>query len=94
VVFADHKVPLPQQLVADRQGLDGYLDKPLIIGLRPSSLEDAAFANQDWPRIKGEVAVTEELGSDSDRVQDPSRRPWPNQQATKRAGSPPVLATR
>ena len=39
-------------------------DKPLIIGLRPSSLEDAAFASQDWPRIKGEVAVTEELGSE------------------------------
>ena len=64
LVFADHKVPLPDQLVAARQGLDGYFDKPLIVGLRPSSLEDAAFASQDWPRIKGEVAVTEELGSE------------------------------
>ena len=36
----------------------------MIIGLRPSSLEDANFANQEWPRIKGEVAVTEELGSE------------------------------
>jgi multiple sugar transport system ATP-binding protein len=33
-------------------------------GPRPSSLEDANFAPQDWPRIKGEVAVTEELGSE------------------------------
>jgi multiple sugar transport system ATP-binding protein len=64
LVFADHKVPLSEQLVAERQGLDRYFDKPLIIGLRPSSLEDAAFASQDWPRIKGEVAVTEELGSE------------------------------
>jgi multiple sugar transport system ATP-binding protein len=64
LVFADHRVPLPERLVSERQGLDGYFDKPLIIGLRPSSLEDANFANQEWPRIKGEVAVTEELGSE------------------------------
>ena len=64
VVFADYKVPLPEQLVADRQGLDDYFDKDLIIGLRPSSLEDGNYAPQEWPRIKGEVAVTEELGSE------------------------------
>ena len=64
IVFADYKVPLPEQLVSSRQGLDQYFDKPLIIGLRPSSLEDANFASQDQPRIKGEVAVTEELGSE------------------------------
>jgi multiple sugar transport system ATP-binding protein len=64
IVFADYKIPLPDQLVADREGLDRYFDKDIIIGLRPSSLEDANFAPQDWPRIKGEVAVTEELGSE------------------------------
>jgi multiple sugar transport system ATP-binding protein len=64
LVFADYKVPLPDQLVSAREGLDRYFDRELIIGLRPSSLEDANFANQDWPRIKGEVAVTEELGSE------------------------------
>jgi multiple sugar transport system ATP-binding protein len=64
LVFADYKVPLPEQLVSDRQGLDGYFDKELIVGLRPSSLEDANFAPAEWPQIKGEVAVTEELGSE------------------------------
>jgi multiple sugar transport system ATP-binding protein len=64
VVFADHKVPVSEQLIGSREGLDRYVDRDLIIGLRPSSLEDAAFAPQDWPRIKGEVAVTEELGSE------------------------------
>jgi multiple sugar transport system ATP-binding protein len=62
--FAEHKVPLPEQLVASRAGLDGYFDKQLIVGLRPSSMEDAQYAPQDWPRVKGEVAVTEELGSE------------------------------
>jgi multiple sugar transport system ATP-binding protein len=64
LVFADYKVPVPEQLVSTRQGLDRYVDKPLIIGIRPSSLEDAAFAPQGWPLIKAEVAVTEELGSE------------------------------
>jgi multiple sugar transport system ATP-binding protein len=64
LVFADYKVPLPDSVIAARQGLDGYFDKDLIIGLRPSSLEDAAFAGAEAPRIKGEVAVTEELGSE------------------------------
>src|SRR5215211_4514241 len=64
LVFADYKIPLPDSLVSGREGLDRYFDKDLIIGLRPSSLEDAQYASPDWPRIKGEVAVTEELGSE------------------------------
>jgi multiple sugar transport system ATP-binding protein len=64
LVFADYKIPLSEQLVSSREGLDRYFDRDLIIGLRPSSLEDANYAPQDWPRIKGEVAVTEELGSE------------------------------
>jgi multiple sugar transport system ATP-binding protein len=64
LVFADYKVPVPDSLVSGREGLDRYFDKDIIIGLRPSSLEDANFAPEDLPRIKGEVAVTEELGSE------------------------------
>jgi multiple sugar transport system ATP-binding protein len=64
LVFADYKIPLSDQLVSGREGLDRYVDRELIVGLRPSSLEDSGFAPQDWPRIKGEVAVTEELGSE------------------------------
>jgi multiple sugar transport system ATP-binding protein len=64
LLFAEHKVPLPDQLVSTREGLEGYVDRQLIVGLRPSSMEDGAFAPPDWPRVKGEVAVTEELGSE------------------------------
>ncbi|MGH3099649.1 MAG: ABC transporter ATP-binding protein, partial [Thermoleophilia bacterium] len=49
---------------SSREGLDRYFDQQVIVGLRPSSMEDGAFAPQDWPRVKGEVAVTEELGSE------------------------------
>jgi multiple sugar transport system ATP-binding protein len=64
LVFAEHKVPLTDSLVSSREGLDGYFDQELIVGLRPSSMEDASFAPGEWPKLKGEVAVTEELGSE------------------------------
>jgi multiple sugar transport system ATP-binding protein len=64
LVFADYKVPLDYQTLRGRQGLDRYVDKELIVGIRPSSLDDAAFAAADWPRISSEVAVAEELGSE------------------------------
>jgi multiple sugar transport system ATP-binding protein len=64
LVFAEHKVPIPDSLVAGREGLEGYFDRELIVGLRPSSMEDGAFAPAEWPQLKGEVAVTEELGSE------------------------------
>jgi multiple sugar transport system ATP-binding protein len=64
VVFADYKVPVPEQAVRRRPGLDRYFDQQVIIGIRPTSFEDATFVSDDRPRIKAEVAVTEELGSE------------------------------
>ncbi len=64
VVFADYKLPVPQAAIADRQGLENYFDRNVIIGIRPSSFEDAAFVSDDRPRIKADVTVSEELGSE------------------------------
>jgi multiple sugar transport system ATP-binding protein len=64
VVFADYKVPVPEQAVRQRPGLDRYFGQQVIIGIRSSSFEDANFVSDDRPRIKAEVAVTEELGSE------------------------------
>jgi multiple sugar transport system ATP-binding protein len=64
VVFADYKVPVPELAVRRRSGLDRYFDQQVIIGIRPTSFEDANFVSDDRPRIKAEVAVTEELGSE------------------------------
>jgi multiple sugar transport system ATP-binding protein len=36
--------------------------------VRPSSLEDAAFAPRGWPQIKAEARVTEKLGSEVDVI--------------------------
>ena len=37
----------------------------VVLGIRPESFEDAAFASSDWPTIDVAVVVVEELGSDA-----------------------------
>jgi multiple sugar transport system ATP-binding protein len=64
VTFADYKLPVPAQAIDRRPGLNRYLDRDVIIGIRPSAFEDAAFAPEGRPRIKAEVGVSEELGSE------------------------------
>jgi multiple sugar transport system ATP-binding protein len=64
VAFADYRLAVPQQAIADRPGLERYFDRQVIIGIRPSSFEDAAFVGDDRPRIKAPVTVSEELGSE------------------------------
>ena len=68
VTFADYKLPVPEQAIATHPGLERFWDQKVIIGLRPSSLEDAAFAPPSWPQLKAEVGVTEQLGSEVDVI--------------------------
>jgi multiple sugar transport system ATP-binding protein len=68
VTFADHKLPVPDQTIAEHPGLERFLDRPVILGLRPSSFEDAAFAPKEWPLLKAEARVTERLGSEVDVI--------------------------
>jgi multiple sugar transport system ATP-binding protein len=69
VVFADYKLPVPEEVVSQRPGLDQFFDKAVILGVRPSSFEDAALVSGDGaagqPTIKVTVDVTEELGSEA-----------------------------
>ncbi|MBO0802298.1 MAG: sn-glycerol-3-phosphate ABC transporter ATP-binding protein UgpC [Nocardiopsaceae bacterium] len=64
VTFAGYRVPVPADVVSERDGLDGYFGKELIVGIRPSDFEDAAFADKSWARIGVTAQVTEELGSE------------------------------
>jgi multiple sugar transport system ATP-binding protein len=68
VTFADHRLPVPDQAVAGHPRLERFLDRQVILGIRPSSFEDAAFAPPRWPRIKAEAKVTERLGSEVDVI--------------------------
>jgi multiple sugar transport system ATP-binding protein len=65
VVFADYKLAVPDEVISARQGLDRYLDAEVIVGIRPSSFEDATLVHeQGWATMKVDVDVTEELGSE------------------------------
>jgi multiple sugar transport system ATP-binding protein len=67
VAFADYKLPVPSSIVSER-GLDKYFDKTIILGIRPSSFEDAALLSGDSegkPTMKVTIDVTEELGSEA-----------------------------
>jgi multiple sugar transport system ATP-binding protein len=57
-VFGQFRIPLPPS----RRPPRGF--ETVILGVRPESFEDAAFAPPELPRIDVEVTVLEELGSD------------------------------
>jgi ABC-type sugar transport system ATPase subunit len=58
IVLGQFRVPLALER---RPGRDGRV----ILGIRPETFEDAAFASPDLPTIDAEVVVLEELGSDA-----------------------------
>ena len=55
---------MPEALFERRPGLDGYFDKEVILGVRPSDFEDAALAEASWPRLHARADVTEALGTE------------------------------
>jgi len=65
LAFADVKLPVPEPVIAAREGLDAYVGRQVILGIRPSSFEDATLVHEPgWPTMKVDVDVTEELGSE------------------------------
>jgi multiple sugar transport system ATP-binding protein len=64
VVFAGHRLSVPDALMQAKPGLDSYFGKELILGVRPSDFEDASLADASWPRINVQSTVTELLGSE------------------------------
>jgi len=55
VAFGGYRIPVPGAPAASRT----------IVGIRPESFEDAAFADPSLPQIEVEVQVVEDLGADA-----------------------------
>ncbi|WP_395110084.1 ABC transporter ATP-binding protein [Actinomadura sp. SCN-SB] len=64
VAFAGLTLPVPDDLLEDKPGLDAYFGRKVILGIRPSDFEDAAHAKPDWAPLHATSSVTEELGSE------------------------------
>jgi multiple sugar transport system ATP-binding protein len=62
--FGSYRLPVPDDLMAERDGLDGYLGRDVILGIRPSDFEDASLAESGWAKMAVTAGVTEDLGSE------------------------------
>jgi multiple sugar transport system ATP-binding protein len=63
VRFGDHRLRVPERVVSARPGLDAYLGRRVILGVRPEDLEDAAIGG-DGDRISAVVDIREDMGSE------------------------------
>jgi multiple sugar transport system ATP-binding protein len=70
IVFGGHKLTIPPEALEQRPRLDSYIGRNVIVGVRPSDFEDAAFLQEQGrrPVIKAEVAIAEELGSEAEAL--------------------------
>ena len=58
VEFGGHRIPLQPGQRPETTGA-------VVLGIRPESFEDAAFADGSLPQLDAEIAVVEDLGSDA-----------------------------
>jgi multiple sugar transport system ATP-binding protein len=66
VAVGRHRLALDPSLIQRRPALQGYVDRPVIVGVRPEEMEDAALhpdAPQDR-RIQTMVDLREDMGSE------------------------------
>jgi multiple sugar transport system ATP-binding protein len=64
VRLGDQELPVPSDVVRRRPALAGYAGRKLALGIRPEHMEDAAIARNGGARLRGEVLLTEALGSE------------------------------
>jgi multiple sugar transport system ATP-binding protein len=65
-VAGGQRIALGEETLRARPGLAGYEGRPLVLGIRPEDLQDAALAADTPPerRIAGNVVLREALGSE------------------------------
>jgi multiple sugar transport system ATP-binding protein len=66
VTFGPHHLGVPPDVVAAHPGLDRYLGAPIVLGIRPEHLRDAALAGPSGPSavLTLPIRLREELGSE------------------------------
>jgi multiple sugar transport system ATP-binding protein len=64
VRLGDQDLPVPEEVAAKRPGLADYEGRTVAVGIRPEHMEDAALEPDGKPRLRGQVSVTEALGSE------------------------------
>jgi multiple sugar transport system ATP-binding protein len=62
--LGDQELTVPESVLAARPGLKAYEGKDAVVGIRPEDLEDAAFARNGAGRLRVEVDIREDMGSE------------------------------
>jgi multiple sugar transport system ATP-binding protein len=64
--LGSQRLALDAELLADRPGLERYVGRTVVLGIRPEHLEDAALADGAPPdrRLHGKIVLREALGSE------------------------------
>jgi multiple sugar transport system ATP-binding protein len=66
VVFGPHRLKVDGRALERHPGLDGYMGKDLVVGIRPGDFEDYRVAGEQPDRtMEVQVDVTEVLGSET-----------------------------
>ena len=61
---ATARLELDDETLAARSGLAAFEGRPVVLGIRPENLEDAALVDGDRPRLRGQAELREALGSE------------------------------
>jgi multiple sugar transport system ATP-binding protein len=64
VRLGDQEIGVPDDVARRRPSLAGYAGRNLAVGIRPEHLEDASIARDGAARLRGNVLITEALGSE------------------------------
>jgi multiple sugar transport system ATP-binding protein len=65
VSFGSYTLPVPEEAVSKHPGLDQFIGKKVILGIRPSNFEDASLLQDSTrPVMKVTATIIEELGSE------------------------------
>jgi multiple sugar transport system ATP-binding protein len=64
VSVAGSTIALDGETAAAHESLAAFENRPIVVGVRPESLEDAALADGDQPRLRGRAELREALGSE------------------------------
>jgi multiple sugar transport system ATP-binding protein len=65
-VAGDQRIALGEETLSARPGLEAYVGRPLVLGIRPEDLDDASLATDvpDDRRLGGKVELREALGAE------------------------------
>jgi multiple sugar transport system ATP-binding protein len=66
VEVGPHRLPVEEAFITARPALKGFIDRPVVLGIRPEDMEDASLVAQAPPerRLSSTVDLREALGSD------------------------------